>query len=145
MSVYADKDFKKSFLELASFIRKEMAKTKELCLFKDINGMELYVDKKAIYFTARIGEREIIILLPDDDIQIKNISDDREYILIMDAFEELYEKIYKENNKEDIKHEKLVDKLFEKFLKRRKKTPINEYIQLSKNNVKVYIWKSKIW
>jgi len=141
MSVYADKDFKKSFLELASFIRKEIAKAKGSGSIEDINGMELYVNREATYFTARIGEREIIIdlLSGNNVIQIKNISDDREYILIMDAFEELCEKIYKQNNKEAIEHEKLVDKLFEKFLKRRKKTPIKEYIQLSKNNEKVYI------
>jgi len=141
MSVYADKDFKKSFLELASFIRKEIVGAKMSGLIEDINGVELYLNKEATYFAARIGEREITInLLPgNNDIQIKNISDDREYVLIMDAFEELYEKIHKKNNKEAIKHKKLVDKLFEKFLKRRKKTPVKEYIQLSKNNEKVYI------
>jgi len=141
MSSYTEKDFKKPFLKLASFIRKEIVKTKESGLIEDINGMQLYVNKEATYFTARIGEREIIINLSPDynETQIKNISDDREYILIMDAFEELYEKIYKKNNKEAIEHEKLVDKLFEKFLKRRKKTPIKEYIQLQKNNEKVYI------
>jgi len=111
MSIYTEKDFKKSFLELASFIRKEIAKAKGSGSIEDINGMELYVNGGATYFTARIGKREITInlLSGNDDIQIKNISDDRECVLIMDAFEELYEKIYKKNNKEAIKHEKLVD------------------------------------
>jgi len=102
----------------------------------------LYVNKEATYFTARIKNNEISIYIVSDsknDITIKNISSDREYILIMDAFEDLYEKIYKKINKEAIEYEKYVDSLFEKFLKRRKITPVKKYLELSKNGEKVYI------
>jgi len=136
------KDFKKEFLNLASYIRKELQKSHENSVIQTVNGIELYVNKEATYFTARIKNNEISIYIVSDsknDITIKNISSDREYILIMDAFEDLYEKIYKKNNKEAIEYEKYVDSLFEKFLKRRKITQVKKYLELSKNEEKVYI------
>ena len=136
------KDFKKEFLNLASYIRKELLKSPENSVIQTVNGIELYVNKEATYFTARIKNNEISIYIVSDsknDITIKNISSDREYILIMDAFEDLYEKIYKKNNKEAIEYEKYVDSLFEKFLKRRKITQVKKYLELSKNEEKVYI------
>jgi len=135
-------DFKKEFLNLASYIRKELLKSPENSVIQTVNGIELYVNKEATYFTARIKNNEISIYIVSDsknDITIKNISSDREYILIMDAFEDLYEKIYKKINKEAIEYEKYVDSLFEKFLKRRKITPVKKYLELSKNGEKVYI------
>jgi hypothetical protein len=127
------KELEKIFLSLREVLREY-----DDCIIKKINSIDLYANEKGSYFTAKIDNSKYNFHYSYDEIRCDEI-DEREELLIIDAFEDLYELIYKIVNKEKIRYEKIIDKLFQDFLKRRKITPTKKYLELSKLQSKTYI------
>jgi len=128
------KEFKKIFLSL----REMLGKIPD-SIIEEINGIKIYANKEGTYFTAKFDKKEYTFHFRDDTIDNDIEIPEREELLIIDAFEDLYELLYKRVNAEEVRYEKVVDRLFEAFLKRRKKTPTKKYLEISRLTSKVYI------
>jgi len=106
----------------------------------DINKIPLYCGAERDYFTAEVAGKNYKFHCRSNHCSVYDIKiPEREELLIIDAFEDLYIKMYKKVNKAEIEYEKKIDRLFKEFLNRRKTGNVKEYLQASKLKEKIYI------
>jgi hydrogenase maturation factor HypF (carbamoyltransferase family) len=129
--------YKKDLTKLFLHLREIMIKVDD-SVIENINSVKMYVNREGTYFTAKIDKLEYTFHFGKNLIKDMEIPE-REELLIVDAFENLYEILYKRVNAEEIRYESVIDRLFQDFLKRRKQTPIKKYLELSKLQPKKYI------
>jgi len=107
---------------------------------KEVNKINLYVSDDGTYFTAKFEAKEYTFHFRQGNNDFSEVQiDEKEELLVLDAFEDMYELIYNTLNKEKIRYEKAVDRLFEAFLKRRKITPTKALLAKVKLQQKTYI------
>jgi len=106
----------------------------------DINKISLYCNAERDYFTAELAGKNYNFHCRSEHCSVHDVKiSEREELLIIDAFEDLYILMYKKANKAEIEYEKKIDRLFKEFLNRRKTGNIKEYLQRSKLKEKIYI------